>query len=280
MDLVANPDLALEPRYAILIMFDGMDEGWFTGKRVDDYVDGIDEDDAEDLREYVVTRRVVNGKDKAELIGQYAIDFEHALRSAGYPDAPGGFLKPGMWNSSRVEAMQVILDRLGYHVGTIDSDFGNRTRDAVLAWKADNGLPLTVEVSAADLDRMERSEPRPIGEARATAKAKDLKADPVVKGNDGAIKAIASTAAVVATPEVAKQTGLVDALKTAADATSTAKGAVDNIVGGASSIGVDVVAFVSSHATLLLIGGAVVALYFLWKSRKATVEDHRTGRKS
>lgn len=280
VDLVANPDLALEPRYAILIMFDGMDEGWFTSKRVDDYVDGIDEDDAEDLREYVAARRVVNGKDKAELIGQYAIDFEHALRSAGYPDAPGGFLKPGMLNSRRVEAMQVLLDGLGYHVGHIDGDFGNKTRDMVLAWKADNGLPLSVEVSSADLDRMERSSPRPVGEARATATAKDLKADRVVANTGNAVKTIATVAGAVAVPSVADTTGLLDSVKQAADVASTAKGAVDNVVSGAASVGVDVAAFVSTHGTLLLIGGVLLALYFLWKSRRAAVEDHRTGRKS
>jgi len=49
-----------------------------------DYLDGIDESDAEDLREFINSRRVVNGTDKAALIGGYALAFERALKAAGY----------------------------------------------------------------------------------------------------------------------------------------------------------------------------------------------------
>jgi len=85
VDLIANPDLALQPEYAIPIMFDGMTEGWFTGKGVGDYIDDIDEADDEDLREFINARRVVNGTDKAKAIGEYALAFEKALSAAGYP---------------------------------------------------------------------------------------------------------------------------------------------------------------------------------------------------
>lgn len=37
LDLVANPDLALDPGAAARILFLGMAEGWFTGKRLADY---------------------------------------------------------------------------------------------------------------------------------------------------------------------------------------------------------------------------------------------------
>lgn len=84
VDFVGNPDLALVPANAARILFEGMDNGWFTGKADKDYIDSIDELDAEDGREYTNARRVVNGTDKAVTIAAYAIKYEAALRAAGY----------------------------------------------------------------------------------------------------------------------------------------------------------------------------------------------------
>ncbi|MEE2953248.1 MAG: glycoside hydrolase family 19 protein [Pseudomonadota bacterium] len=84
IDLIANPDAALEPQNAVKIAFEGMEQGWFTGKELEDYLDGVDEDDEEDLREFANARRVVNGTDKQIDIGKLALTFEAALRAAGY----------------------------------------------------------------------------------------------------------------------------------------------------------------------------------------------------
>lgn len=83
-DLVADPDLALDPKISMTILFDGMDRGWFTGKGTGDYIDDIDESDEEDLREYKAARRVVNGTDRATEIGRLALVFEAALKAGGY----------------------------------------------------------------------------------------------------------------------------------------------------------------------------------------------------
>lgn len=69
-DLVANPDLALDPEIAAKIIVHGMVNGWFTGKKLSDY------------DQYTGMRRVVNGTDKAELIAGYAEKFEKALKAA------------------------------------------------------------------------------------------------------------------------------------------------------------------------------------------------------
>ncbi len=82
IDFAAEPDAVMAPKNAVAIMFDGMKEGWFTGKALDDYIDDVDGADAEDLREYVNARRIINGTDKAATIGAIAIRFEHALRAA------------------------------------------------------------------------------------------------------------------------------------------------------------------------------------------------------
>lgn len=84
VDFVANPKLLLEPKYAAPILVVGMKEGWFTGKSLKDYIDSIDEDDKEDLREFSNARRIINGTDKQVEIGKIAIEYEQALKDIGY----------------------------------------------------------------------------------------------------------------------------------------------------------------------------------------------------
>lgn len=84
VDLVGNPALAMDPAIAARIMIRGMDEGWFTGRTLDHYIDEIDEADSEDLREYRNARPIINGTDKAEQIALIALKFEAALKAAGY----------------------------------------------------------------------------------------------------------------------------------------------------------------------------------------------------
>lgn len=90
-NFVTNPDLVMRTDFAVKIMFDGMIEGWFTGKALDDYIDDIDESDAEDLREYTNARQIINGTDKAATVSGLALTFEKALRGA---DRPGVSVPP------------------------------------------------------------------------------------------------------------------------------------------------------------------------------------------
>ena len=79
-DLVTNPDRALEPTLAAAIMFLGMSEGWFTGKKLSDYISGSKAD-------FTNARRIINGTDKATTIKGYALAFLDALDDA-WIDAP------------------------------------------------------------------------------------------------------------------------------------------------------------------------------------------------
>lgn len=83
IDLVAHPERAMEMDVAIAIMIEGMTHGIFTGKDNDDFLDGVDESDAEDFREFVSARRIINGTDRAADIARIALTFEKALRAAG-----------------------------------------------------------------------------------------------------------------------------------------------------------------------------------------------------
>jgi len=73
LNLVEKPDLALEPRIAAEILIKGSTEGWFTGKKLSDYINDTKTD-------YRNARRVINGLDKADTIARYAKVFETALR--------------------------------------------------------------------------------------------------------------------------------------------------------------------------------------------------------
>ncbi len=67
--LIADFDLAMQPTIAAKILVRGCAEGWFTGRKLSDYLPGS----------YRNARRIVNGMDKADLIAGYAVSFEHAL---------------------------------------------------------------------------------------------------------------------------------------------------------------------------------------------------------
>lgn len=73
-DLISNPELATQRAIAFNIMTAGMFGGWFTGKSLTDYISvGCD---------YVKSRRIINGNDKAQQIANYATQFEAVLRNS------------------------------------------------------------------------------------------------------------------------------------------------------------------------------------------------------
>lgn len=76
-DLERNPDLALVPDTAAAVMFIGMSEGWFTGKKLSDYFTAT-------LSDPVSARRIINGTDKAAAIAGYHRLFKQALKGAGF----------------------------------------------------------------------------------------------------------------------------------------------------------------------------------------------------
>lgn len=79
-DLVKTPDLAMRPDVAAAILFYGMVEGWFTGKKLGDYF-------GPGVSNPVGARRIINGTDRASMIAGYHGSFVVALRTAGH--APG-----------------------------------------------------------------------------------------------------------------------------------------------------------------------------------------------
>jgi putative chitinase len=76
VDFAAHPELALEPVNAANIMTRGMAEGWFTGKRLVDYVTA---GQPGSVAAFTEARRIINGTDRAAEIANYALNFQSAL---------------------------------------------------------------------------------------------------------------------------------------------------------------------------------------------------------
>jgi len=75
IDFLGHPELVMEPKNAARIMFLGMTEGWFTSKRLSDYL-------ASEASDWEGARRVINSLDKAATIAGYAKAFYAALSKA------------------------------------------------------------------------------------------------------------------------------------------------------------------------------------------------------
>lgn len=75
IDLLSHPERAMELPVAVDILFTGMLSGAFTGKKLGDYFTAARED-------WVGARRIINGRDKAELVGSYGRQYLSAFRRA------------------------------------------------------------------------------------------------------------------------------------------------------------------------------------------------------
>lgn len=75
---VSDPDLAMKPDHAAAIMARGMTEGWFTGRKMSDYLPAHGPAKKAD---FVSARRIINGTDRANDIANFALEFQRALGS-------------------------------------------------------------------------------------------------------------------------------------------------------------------------------------------------------
>jgi putative chitinase len=99
LPLTAQPDLALEPDVAAVILLDGMEYGTFTSRRLSAYFNDTTND-------AINARRIVNGVDKAELIAGYHNKFLAALEAARIAPAPEEVLVAPKSLEERVAALE------------------------------------------------------------------------------------------------------------------------------------------------------------------------------
>lgn len=162
-----------------------------------------------------------------------------------------------------LRAVQTQLVELGYpEVGKVDGLWGSKTRAAILAFKADRGLPLTVELDQKFLSELMIAPKREVSEARATATVADLR--------EAGSRKIAA----------ADETSAAGYITTGAGGLA-AVGALKDQLGLTGSI---VDQFSSTLETIRPIWPvAVLALgaYIIWtqiKIKRAAVEDYREGK--
>ncbi len=164
----------------------------------------------------------------------------------------------------QVEVLQRQLVRLGYQVGTIDSNFGNRTRAAVLAFQADNHLITDGIVGSATMEAFDDALPRQIGDTRQTASLATL-AEGGSRIADASIKNIAAGG----TTTVALLTGVT------AEFSDTFQNLKSQIEPIAEPFG--------GTTTFMLIALLAVVGFMTWQSiraGRARTQDHRTGKTS
>jgi hypothetical protein len=79
--LLADPSLALRPDISAQVLVKGMARGWFSGKRLSDYLPSAG---TADIHQFTNARRIINGQDKAVEIAEIALKFQAALATGGW----------------------------------------------------------------------------------------------------------------------------------------------------------------------------------------------------
>ncbi|WP_056030848.1 peptidoglycan-binding domain-containing protein [Loktanella sp. 3ANDIMAR09] len=161
-----------------------------------------------------------------------------------------------------VSQLQRTLTGLGYHPGKIDGDFGKLTRDAVLAFQADNDLMTDGVAGSATFEALDDAIRRSLNAARETATVTDL----------------AASGSRIAKASVAQ--GAVGSALTAGGVVSVIEDSTGILTRLAESVGVYEGVFNSLGPVLgggVVVCGALVVFQAI-KAGKARVDDHRTGR--
>ena len=87
LDLTTNPDKVMEPDISAEILVVGSKEGWFTGKKLTDYITVSKSD-------FFGARRIINGTDKARAIAEIAIEYNKDLKNIGYGESQPRYKDP------------------------------------------------------------------------------------------------------------------------------------------------------------------------------------------
>ena len=71
---VRDPELVRDPGVSYAIASRGMRDGWFTGKKLSDYLQA--------QRDFVNARRIINGLDQAKTVAEFADQFHRLLQQS------------------------------------------------------------------------------------------------------------------------------------------------------------------------------------------------------
>jgi uncharacterized protein (TIGR02594 family) len=160
-----------------------------------------------------------------------------------------------------IMTVQRKLRDLGYHeVGTIDGMIGPRTRAAVLAFRSDNGLPLTPDIDVALTEAMEEAEPRPVSEVRA-------------HGQPQTSRIVSAANAQVAAGTVGGVVSTAAAIGPVLEQAEEARGLTERAA-----------ALFNLNTTMaewmpwIMIAVCAAVVVFAWRTRAARIADYRMGK--
>jgi hypothetical protein len=166
-----------------------------------------------------------------------------------------------------LKTIQRRLGELGYkEVGWADGVWGTKTRAAVLAFRADNDLPLVPGITEDMMAALMLAPKRPIGEERAETSAQDLRK--------------AGSRTIAAADKAAGVGGLVaagGALGAVTDALDGVQAQLDSLTGLTGLLD-DLMQSVAGVSPWLLLAMGAYIVYQQWSVKKSRVEDHRTGK--
>lgn len=271
VDLVADPDLLLDPRYILLPSLYEWQDG-----RLNAYAD---KDDALSIARIINvgtahTDQIPNGYEEQlaalrrvkaaikRLGWAPGVADDAPAASAPVPaDAAAPINPDDGLSEGEVRALQQRLRDLGYsEVGRVDGKWGPRTVAAVSAFQATSGLPVTGDLDKTTAAALTTAPPRPVGPSRATTTAATLR-----QHGDAAARASWWTKAwawVMGAPAAA-----VGVMGQAGDATDKL-GPVKSFLGD-----------VPGWAWALAVAGVAVALYLTaQRAERAAVDAVRSGR--
>ena len=160
-----------------------------------------------------------------------------------------------------LRVIQQQLKDLGYYeVGTIDGHYGPRTRAAVLAFRADNGLALSPDVDVQLVEALQHGKPRAISAARAEGVPQGSR---IVKAANGQIATGVVGMAGVAASVVAPAVETAERAKDVTERTVSLLNLTDWLL-----------------PVLPWAGAAIflIVIVLAWKAKAARIEDYRTGK--
>lgn len=159
-----------------------------------------------------------------------------------------------------VHELQTRLIELGYPVGKIDSAFGNRTRDAVLAFQADAGLKIDGVVGPDTWARLDDADTRPMRKVTMD----DLRQ----RGSTTVTSADKAQIGTLATAAIGTATLVTERAKEAADVLKDAGGVFDSLTG-----------LLVTYWPVVLMGALAFSVwYFLDRVKQSRLRDAVSGR--
>ena len=195
-------------------------------------------------------------------LAQSAAKWKRQLASGDTSDYP--VLRIGRRVPWATKELQGRLHDLGYHVGSVDGGFGRLTRDAVLAFQADNGLKVDGVVGDVTWSALNAApQKRGVSTERATTTADDLRAS----GSKTIDLGDKMRAVGVAIGVGGGGSALVDQAESQVEEAS-------RIVEVAS----DARQLLESNWELLFMAMGALVLYLGWQVVSNRVNDHRSGK--